>query len=83
MAAAQAFGPETGLAIVQPLFELPSMQRYHLLPAVAGDLLCRLGDHARAREHFLRSASLTANDVERTTMQRRAADCAAHGAGLD
>ena len=63
-----------------PLFDVPGMRGYHLLPAVAGDLLCRVGEHDQAREHFLRAAALTRNDVERTTMQRRAAECAAHGA---
>ena len=59
----------------------PSMRDYHLLPAVAGDLLCRAGEHERAREHFLRAASMTSNAVERTTMQRRAAECAAQHGG--
>ena len=80
VAAAQAFGPEAGLAIVRPLFDLPSLRGYHLLPAVAGDLLCRVGDHAEARQQFLHSAALTRNDRERSTMQRRAAECATHGA---
>lgn len=78
VATAQAFGPEAGLALLEPLRALPSMQRYHLLPAVAGDLLCRSGDHASARVEFLRAASLTRSTPERTTMQRRAAECAAH-----
>ena len=83
VATAQAFGPEAGLDVVRPLFELPSMRRYHLLPAVAGDLFCRLGEHEQAREQFLRAASLTRNERERSTMQRRAAECAAHGATFD
>ena len=83
VATAQAFGPEAGLAVVRPLFAVPAMQRYHLLPAVAGDLFCRLGEHDRAREQFLRAASLTGNDKERSTMQRRAGECAAHGATFD
>ena len=36
------------------------MRDYHLLSAVAGDLLCRAGAHEQAREHFLRAAALTA-----------------------
>ncbi|MDQ4052590.1 MAG: RNA polymerase sigma factor [Actinomycetota bacterium] len=80
VAAAQAFGPQAGLDIVLPLFGVPSMRDYHLLPAVAGDLLCRSDDHERARQQFLRAASLTKNDRERSTMQHRAARCAEHGA---
>ncbi len=81
VATAQALGPEAGLAILTPLLELPSMRRYHLLPAVAGDLLCRSGRHDEAREQFLRAASLTKNSRERSTMQGRAADCASGHAG--
>ena len=77
VATAQAFGPQAGLDIVLPLFDVPGMRDYHLLPAVAGDLLCRSGEHDQAREHFLRAAAMTQNEVERTTMQRRAAACAA------
>ena len=44
-----------------PVRRSPSMRGYHLLPAVAGDLLCRAGDHDQAREQFLRAASLTRN----------------------
>ena len=80
VAAAQAFGPQAGLDIVLPLFDLPSMRDYHLLPAVAGDLLCRSGDHEQGRHQFLRAASLTRNDRERSTMQQRAAECAEHSA---
>jgi RNA polymerase sigma-70 factor, ECF subfamily len=77
VAAARAFGPQAGLDIVLPLFDVPGMRDYHLLPAVAGDLLCHTGEHDQAREHFLRAAAMTQNEVERTTMQRRAAACAA------
>ena len=77
VATAQAFGPEAGLEIVLPLFDVPSMRDYHLLSAVTGDLLCRSGAHEQAREHFLRAATMTRNNVERTTMQNRAAQCAA------
>jgi len=62
---------------VLPLFDVAGMRDYHLLSAVAGDLLCRSGAHEQARQHFLRAAELTQNGVERTTMQSRAAQCAA------
>jgi len=76
VATAQAYGAEAGLAIVRPLFDVPGMRDYHLLWAVAGDLLCRSGEHDKAREHFLRAAAMTRNSVERVTMQDRAARCA-------
>ena len=80
VATAQAFGPEAGLALLDPLFALPSMRRYHLLPAVAGDLLCRAGRHEEARKQFLQAAALTKNGQERSTMQGRAGECAANHA---
>lgn len=80
VATAQAFGPEAGLALLEPLLELPDMRRYHLLPAVAGDLLCRAGRHEEARSQFLQAAALTKNNQERSVMQDRAAGCASrHG----
>jgi hypothetical protein len=81
VAVAQAFGPQAGLDIVLPLFDVAELRQYHLLPAVAGDLLCRTGQHGRARKHFLQAASLTNSTRERATMQRRAAECAAQHAG--
>ena len=81
VAAAQAFGPQAGLDLVLPLFDVRELRSYHLLPAVAGDLFCRTGQHARAREQFLRAASLTGNAQERLTMQRRAAECVTHSDG--
>jgi RNA polymerase sigma-70 factor (ECF subfamily) len=81
VATAQAFGPQAGLDLVLPLFDVRELRSYHLLPAVAGDLFCRTGQHARAREHFLRAASLTGNAQEKLTMQRRAAECATHSDG--
>jgi RNA polymerase sigma-70 factor (ECF subfamily) len=78
VATGRAFGPQAGLDILLPLFDLPAMRDYHLLPAVAGDLHCTAGNHDEARQQFLRSAALTLNSKERGTMQRRAAECAAH-----
>lgn len=80
VATGRAFGPHAGLDILQPLFDVPAMANYHLLPAVAGDLHCRAGNHDQARQHFLRAAALTANTQERTTMQQRAAQCATNHA---
>jgi RNA polymerase sigma-70 factor (ECF subfamily) len=80
VATGRAFGPQAGLDLVLPLFELPAMRDYHLLSAVAGDLTCSSGNHDGARQYFLRAAALTANSQERTTMLERAAQCAVHGA---
>jgi RNA polymerase sigma factor (sigma-70 family) len=81
VAAGRAFGPQAGLDLVLPLFDLAAMKDYHLLPAVAGDLSCSAGNHDTARQYFLRAAALTRNSQERTTMLERAARCATHHTG--
>jgi RNA polymerase sigma factor (sigma-70 family) len=73
IALSMAFGPETGLEIVDELTRIPSMKNYHLLPSVRGDLLARLGRHDEAREEFQRAASLTRNERERALLMKRAA----------
>jgi RNA polymerase sigma-70 factor (ECF subfamily) len=81
VAIGRAFGPQAGLDLVLPLFDLAAMSEYHLLPAVTADLACSAGNHDDARHYFLRAAALTRNGQERTTMLERAAQCAAHHAG--
>jgi predicted RNA polymerase sigma factor len=77
VATGRAYGPAAGLAVLAPLLDDPQLRGYHLLPAVAGDMWCLAGDHELARDHFLRAAALTGNGAERSTMQGRAAACAA------
>ena len=71
-----AFGPASGLEMVDALASDPSLKEYHLLPSVRGDLLVRLGRHAEARPEFERAASLTRNARERQLLLDRAAECA-------
>jgi predicted RNA polymerase sigma factor len=77
VAVAMAFGPAEGLAIVDELAAGGALKSYHLLPAVRGDFLTKLGRHAEARAEFERAASLTGNERERALMKARAAACAA------
>jgi len=79
VAVGMAFGPAAGLDLVDALIPDPSLQAYHLLPAVRGDLLRKLGRSEEARAEFERAASLTQNARERELLQRRAAECAADG----
>ena len=51
----------------------PSLEGYHLLPSVRGDLLAKLGRLDEARAEFERAASLTRNARERTLLLERAA----------
>jgi predicted RNA polymerase sigma factor len=72
VAVSMAFGPAAGLEIVDAISAEPSLQRYHLLPSVRGDLLAKLGRHEEARAEFERAASLTRNARERDLLMRRA-----------
>jgi predicted RNA polymerase sigma factor len=76
VALAMAFGPATGLELVDALTAEPSLRGYHLLPSVRGDLLAKLGRFDEAHEEFKRAASLTRNERERTLLLERAAACA-------
>jgi len=76
VALSMAFGPATGLEIVDALTGEPALQGYHLLPSVRGDLLVKLGRLEEAQVEFERAASLTRNERERTLLLDRAAACA-------
>jgi len=65
-------GPADGLALVDELAQAPALRGYHLLPAVRGDLLQRLGRDDEARAEFLRAAELTRNARERGLLLARA-----------
>jgi predicted RNA polymerase sigma factor len=68
-----AYGPEAGLRLVEPLLDVPALKAYHLLPAVRGDLLQKLGRFDEARAEFTRAADLTRNERERELLLKRAA----------
>jgi predicted RNA polymerase sigma factor len=77
VAVSMAFGPAEALPIVDTLVASAELKAYHLLPAVRGDLLAKLGRLAEARAEFERAASLTRNERERGLMQSRAQACGA------
>jgi RNA polymerase sigma-70 factor, ECF subfamily len=72
VAVAMAYGPAQGLEIVDRLTAEPTLQNYHLLPSVRGDLLTRLGRFAEARAEFERASELTPNARERALLVERA-----------
>jgi len=76
VAVSMAAGPAAGLEIADALLKEPALKHYHLLPAVRGDLLYKLGRHDAARTEFERAAALTRNERERALMLERAANCA-------
>jgi predicted RNA polymerase sigma factor len=77
VALGMANGPAAGLALVDTLRGEPQLKDYHLLPAVRGDLLVKLGRMDEARKEFEHAASLTRNARERAVLVARARTCAA------
>jgi predicted RNA polymerase sigma factor len=71
-----AFGPAASLELVDVLITEPSLQNYHLLPSVRGDLLVKLGRLKEACAEFERAAALTRNGRERELLLERARACA-------
>jgi predicted RNA polymerase sigma factor len=72
VAIGMARGPAAGLAIADALRDEPSLAKYHLLPAVRGDFLMKLGRNEEARAELERAASLTRNARERDLLLERA-----------
>lgn len=75
VAHAMAFGPETGLRLLEAIEEEPQLSDYLPLHAAKGDFLFRLGRKAEAQAAFERAASLSDNAVERAFLMGRVADC--------
>jgi RNA polymerase sigma factor (sigma-70 family) len=75
VAVGMAFGPAAGLELVDALRAERSLDGYHLLPSVRGDLLEKLGRGTEARAEFERAAAMTGNARERELLRRRAAAC--------
>jgi RNA polymerase sigma factor (sigma-70 family) len=77
VAVGMAEGPAAGLSAVDEIAGHAALARYHLMPAVRGDLLEKLGRRDEARAEFERAAALTRNEVERAWLRRRAEALAA------
>jgi predicted RNA polymerase sigma factor len=73
VAVAMAFGPQAGLELVDALVAAGSLDGYHLLASVRGDLLAKLGRVAEARAEFEAAAAATANARERELLLGRVA----------
>ena len=76
VAVAMAYGPAAGLQLVDQLVADASLDGYHLLPSVRGDLLQKLGRLDEARSELQRAAALTENTRERELLIERARACA-------
>jgi RNA polymerase sigma factor (sigma-70 family) len=79
VAVSMAFGPAAGLDLVDQLVESGTLDRYHLLRSVRGDLLEKLGRREEAAAEFERAAALAQNARERQLSLDRAVACRAAG----
>ncbi|GAA3210418.1 RNA polymerase sigma factor [Dactylosporangium siamense] len=70
-------GPEAALATTRPLLADRRMAGYHLLGAVRGDILTRLGRHAEAATELERAAELAPTKQERQLLLSRMAQALA------
>jgi len=77
VAHAMAFGPARGLELIDEVAGAPALKNYHLLPAVRGDFLMKLGRMSEAAAEFERAAAMTHNERERALLLERARACAA------
>lgn len=68
-----ADGPLAAIEVLDLLRDDPRLARYHLLGAVRGDVLVRLGRHAEAAEELERAAGLAPTPHERHLLMERAA----------
>ncbi|MDQ2700931.1 MAG: RNA polymerase sigma factor [Actinomycetota bacterium] len=76
VAVSRAFGPAEALLLTDRLQASGDLSGYHLLPAVRGDLLQKVGRHDEARVEFERAAMLAGNRADREIMIARAGECA-------
>jgi predicted RNA polymerase sigma factor len=76
VALAMAFGPGEGLALLDELVADGSLDGYHRLYAVRGDLLARLGRVAEARVELARAAERAENAQERELLVARIGELA-------
>jgi RNA polymerase sigma factor (sigma-70 family) len=78
VAVAMVDGPGAGLELVEEIAAAGALSDYHLLHAVRGDLLARLGRHQEAATSFLQATELTANIAEQHFLRGRANACIHH-----
>jgi RNA polymerase sigma factor (sigma-70 family) len=72
VAVSRAFSPAAALPLVDALVADGVLEGYHLLPAVRGDLLVKLGRPTEARAEFERAAALAQNHREKQLLLDRA-----------
>jgi RNA polymerase sigma-70 factor, ECF subfamily len=81
VAVGMASGAQAGLDRVDRLVTIGTLDNYHLLWSVRGDLLFKLGRFEEARRDLERAAERTQNARERQMLTDRAADAARRAQG--
>ena len=77
VAISMAHGPAAALDLVDQIVATNTLNQYHLLHNVRGDLLDKLGRHAEAAAEFQRAGELATNSAERNLSIQRAKETAA------
>jgi len=75
VAHSMAYGPESGLALVDAIADAAALRNYAPLPAARGDFLFRAGRLAEAKAQFEAAAGLSQNARERAFLLGRAQAC--------
>lgn len=71
VAVAMASGPAKGLAVVDDIAARGDLAGSHLLPAIRGEMLTRLGRLDEARTALQRALELCGNAIERSALERK------------
>jgi len=74
VAVAMAAGPAAGLVLVDAIASRGELSDSHLLPAVRGEMLNRLGRRDEARVALLQASELCANTAQRVALDRKIAE---------
>jgi RNA polymerase sigma-70 factor (ECF subfamily) len=75
VAVAKVHGPEAALAAIEPLEQNPKLRHYHLLLAVRGHLLLKLGRHEEAATSFRAALECRCSEPERRFLLGKLAEC--------
>ncbi|GAB2733138.1 sigma-70 family RNA polymerase sigma factor [Arthrobacter bambusae] len=71
VAVAMAAGPAEGLELVDAIASRGELTGSHLLPAIRGEMLTRLGRRDEARSALLQALELCGNAAERAALERK------------
>lgn len=74
VAVAMASSPADGLALVDAIAARGELPNSHLLPAIRGELLSKLGRRDEARAAFVQAAELCGNAAERSVLERKVSE---------